>query len=121
MAFIDRYLLAANDVNFQRRCEIATVIAAVNAQAETPSGLALPTGYAPTGAADDTAKKQKLHEVRAALANRILIDPGSIGRLFAVAVASDPNNAGITTASTDADIQFTVNSLFNAFAVTGNA
>ncbi len=121
MAFSDRYLLAINNRTFIRTCTIAALLAAVAAQAEDPSGLTLPAGYAPTGTTDTASKKQKLHEVRAALANRIITSPDAMGQLFALAIASDPNNAGISGSSSDSDIQFTANALFNAFAVTGNS
>lgn len=65
--------------------------------------------------------KQRLHESRTALAAKILADPQSWGYLFALGIASDPNTAGISATSTDSDIQFTANAIYNAFAVQGSA
>lgn len=121
MALIDSALLAQNDTNFVRRCQVAAVKTAIAVQAEDPSALALPPGYKPTGAADDTAKKQKLHEVRVALAQSIVSSPEHWGKLFATAIAADPNSAGITTNSSDNDITFTAIAVYNSFAITGNS
>ena len=51
---------------------------------------------------------------RKALARLVLYDPVAYAALFAKAVVT---NAAITSASIDSDIEFTVNSMWDAFAV----
>jgi hypothetical protein len=108
VAYTDQSALGA-DATFKGRIQVAVVKAAVAVQAEDPAGLALPAGY--------TLGKDALHAARSRLATRILADPTGYATLFAVAVAADPNTAGITGASSDSDLLFTVNALFTAFAL----
>lgn len=53
------------------------------------------------------------HELRVQLAQQILRSSQVFGSLIAQGVVT---NVAITALSTDSDIQFTVNSLFNAYA-----
>jgi hypothetical protein len=99
----------SSDATFLGKVKVAMVFAAIAVQAEDPSGLALPVSFA--------GSKSYLHVLRSRQAARILADQTTWGPLFARAVACDPNGAGINAASIDADIQFTVNSVFNAFSV----
>lgn len=103
--------ISGDDV-LRRRVTIAMLRAAAAVQAESIVGLALPAGYVGT--------TQTLHDLRAKLAQQALLNSDRYSRLFVLAFASDPNNATVGPASTDSDIQFTVNSLWNAFAIGGN-
>jgi hypothetical protein len=58
------------------------------------------------------------HRLRRALSVNVLQDPEGWARRFSIAVAT---NAVITKDSSDSDIQFTVNSMFSAFAGAGPA
>jgi hypothetical protein len=114
IVFITAYNDAVSgDQIFQRRVTIAMLKAAAAVQAETIVGLSLPAGYVGT--------TQTLHDLRAKLAQACLLDPDRFGRFFVLAVASDPGSATVGPASPDSDLQFTVNSLWNAFAVGGHA
>jgi hypothetical protein len=53
------------------------------------------------------------HTERVNLAKRALVSPESVGVQFAYGVVT---NAAITAESTDGDIEFTVNSMWNAYA-----
>lgn len=79
---------------FIRRVTTAAVTAAVNVGAETFDG----TNYGLQ---------------RRALVKQVLEDPTLWGTRFAYAVAQNP---AITFASSDSDIQFTVNSVWDAMA-----
>lgn len=115
MAFIDQYDLANGNPTFQKRVQAAIVKLAKAIQAEDEAGLALPPGFAPAGAADDAAKRQKLHDLRASLANKVLLAPAGYAVLFAQAVAA---NAAISAGSPDNDIEFESSASWNAFAIT---
>jgi hypothetical protein len=87
----------ATDPTFQHRIEMLMLKAAANVQAESPDA--------------------EHHDRRSALARQIFHDPAGFAQRFAAAVAADPNGAGINLASTDNDLLFTINALFNAFAL----
>lgn len=53
------------------------------------------------------------HDVRVAYALAVLGNPTAAGAAYTVSVAT---NSGLTTTPSDADLEFTVNSMFNAFA-----
>lgn len=97
MAAIDQYAVSIN-ATFRQRIEMLILKAAAAVQAE------------PTNTDN--------HGQRSMLAQRIFHDPAGYAVRFAAAVAADPNNAGISLESSDPDLLFTVNSLFNAFTVT---
>jgi hypothetical protein len=92
MTFLAQSALA-NDEDFVARVTQAAVTAAKDIQAE----------------AGDVAG----HVKRTDYALQVLRSPQVFGPLFAQGVATNP---AITGASTDNDIQFTVNSLWNAYA-----
>ena len=93
MSYAAQYTLATDAAAFLPRVEIAICTAAIQIQAE----------------AGNTAN----HTARSRLAGQVLNDPPGWAKLFAKAVAT---NAAITAASLDSDIQFTVNSMWDAFA-----
>lgn len=105
-SFIDLNTIA-NDATFQGRCIYALEVAAVNVMAES----------------NQTAQ----HEVRTNYARTVL--NGSVtGLRIALAVLTNPSISAEADASKvgtgfsipDSDIQFTVNSLFNALAGIGS-
>ena len=111
------FLTAYNDATsgddvFRRRVTIAMLRAAAAVQAEILTSATVPPAHVGTN--------QSVHDLRAKLAQQCVLNPDRYGHLFALATASDPNNASVGPLSTDADIQFTVNSLFNTFAIGGN-
>lgn len=98
MAYIDQYLLG-EDSTFQHRVQQAMFTAAVAIQGEVIGSM---------GAAQ-LAKRQ-------ALSHAVLSQAGSPGGMtsrFARLVAANP---AVTGSSTDSDIQFTVNSLWDDVA-----
>lgn len=95
MAFIDQYALS-DDLIFRKRCEQAAITAATTVASEARA---------------DTPTAQQTR--RANLSNRILLDPPTYSVLFAKAIAA---NVAITPDSQDSDLQFSANSLFDAFA-----
>lgn len=95
MTFAEQIELAEDGL-FQARVRQATITAAIAVMAETP-----------------TAETQAAHEKRTALALRILSEPTGTQRAWAYAVAANP---AITAESSDGDLQWTVNSLWDAMA-----
>lgn len=91
MAFVDQLALS-RDENFIGRVQVAIVKAAIAIQNGDP------------GVGN--------HAGRAALAYAVLLNPEHYARLMAAGVA---NNPVVTAGSTDADIELTVNSLWNAY------
>lgn len=53
------------------------------------------------------------HAARAGFAQNVLINSDHYGKLFARGVATNPS---VTALSTDGDIEFTISSMWNAFA-----
>lgn len=97
MAFTDQATLADTPA-FQSRVQLAVVTAAVQIAAEEVSG----------------DKDDEVYAKRQVLANVVLTSAGQdLLAAFSWAVAS---NAAITSASADSDIQFEVNSVWNAIA-----
>lgn len=94
MAFVDQYALAL-DVTFQKRILVAMETAATQVQTED------------VGTAN--------HTNRANYAKLVLANPGAYLLPFCQAVVT---NAAITSASLDSDLQFQVNSIWNAMAGT---
>lgn len=115
MALIDQYDLA-HLPNFIKRVQVAIIAAAIDIQAEDESNLTAPAGFATAGEAAD-ATKQRLHDLRSKLAYRVLNGPTSYAAIFAQGVATNATVAAAGEAATDNDIQFVVNSLWDAFAV----
>lgn len=92
MSFLDQHELAIDPV-FIKRVEMALVKSSIFVVAESPS-------------TDN-------HVNRTAYATEVLNDPERHAENMAKGVAT---NASITLESTDADIEFTVNSMFDAYA-----
>ncbi|NBD36738.1 MAG: hypothetical protein GVY30_12180 [Chloroflexi bacterium] len=92
MSFLDQVALAENQ-EFVRRVQMAMVKSAVAVVAEDPA----------------TAH----HATRAQWATQVLRDPEHYADRVAFGVVT---NASITAESTDNDIEFTVNSQWNAYA-----
>ena len=93
MAFIDKATLG-NDPVWRARCQVASCIAAADVSSEettTPG-----------------------HDVRAAYATRVLNQSATMSGPIAMAVAAAPAITG--SDATDQDIQFTINSLWDALA-----
>ena len=88
----------AEDGAFQARVRQAVVTAAVQILADRPM---------------NTPQAIALHGKRAALAHSTLVDPLSKQRAWAYAVAS---NVAISPESSDGDIQWTVNAMWDAMA-----
>lgn len=92
MSFADQYNLG-RDVSFIAKVQMAIIKSAIAIRAEDP----------------ETAD----HAKRDILAKRVLEQPDNWAHNFALGVVS---NAAITTEATDGDIEFTVNSIWNAYA-----
>ncbi len=92
MAFTDDYELA-NDEVFKQKVQMAMVKSGLAVVSEDPG-----TAY---------------HEKRATYANQVLKNPSGSAADMAYGVSS---NVAITGASSDADIEFTVNANWNAYA-----
>lgn len=88
----------AEDGKFQARVRQAVVTAAVQIMADRPQ---------------NNPQAIAIHAKRAALANRVLLDPTSLQRAWAYMVVSNP---AIGPESNDGDVQWTVNSMWNAMA-----
>lgn len=110
MAFTDQYTLG-QDATFRGRIAVAILKAAAAVQSEDPADLAPPAGY--PGARD------ALHALRSRLAAAVFADTTTYAARFAAVVAADPSTAGITALSTDQDLLFTCNSLWNSLAIGG--
>lgn len=95
MGYAEQYVMTERS-RFQHRVEVAIVTAAIAVQAEDPQ----------------TAN----HAQRSALAYLVLHSPETYARTMALGVVS---NVAITPMSTDADIQFSVNSMWDAYALGG--
>jgi hypothetical protein len=91
MTFLTQVALAADSVFISRTAQAA--VAAINVMAES---------FATVG-----------HVKRTAMAVQVLQSPSSWGGIFAIGVA---NNPAISAGSLDSDIQFTVNSLWDAYS-----
>lgn len=92
MAILDSITLAADDV-FQKKIT-HLVVKAAHAIMNEDSGTAN-------------------HAARVTLAKQALAAPEVLGKRFAYGVVT---NGAITAASTDSDLEFTVNSLWNSYA-----
>lgn len=92
MALVDQYTLAQN-TDFIHRVQMALVKSAIAVSSEAPE-----TEY---------------HRERAVWAAQVLHDPSHYALRAACGVTS---NAAITAESLDSDIEFTVNSQWNAYA-----
>lgn len=97
MDFLGQIALAENG-EFQARVRQAVVTAAVAIMADAP---------------ENTPEAIAVHAKRAALANRVLLDPTGLQRAWAYMVVSNP---AIDDTSTDSDLQWTVSSMWNAMA-----
>ena len=96
MAFVDQYALA-KDATFSQRVQVAMMTAAVQIAAEAKSGVST-----------------TVYDKRQQLATMTLQSGGNATlQWFIWAVVT---NAAVTGSSTDSDIQFTINSMWNAIA-----
>jgi hypothetical protein len=98
MTFLDQAMLA-EDGEFQARVRQAGISAAVQVMADRPA---------------NTPQAIEAHAARAEFARRMLNDPTAHQRALAMSVASNPGIVG--AAATDNDIQFTVNSMWDAWS-----
>lgn len=93
MPFVDQHDLGSNN-GFRKRVAIAMVKSAIAVKAEPANTMH--------------------HDARAALAFQVLRDMDNWVKVFVFAVVT---NGSINASSTDADIEFTVNSIWDAIAV----
>lgn len=91
----ERYELGA-DPTFRARCQSGALQAAANVMSEDASTAG--------------------HAERAAFANRVLLQPSLMSPAIAFGVAAAP---AIHEGSTDNDLQFTINSLWDAWSGVG--
>lgn len=94
MATLQEKYDLASDTVWRGRCTTAGVQAATQVMAEPADTVG--------------------HDVRAAYANKVLLNPATHGGPIAMAVAAQPGIEG--PEATDSDIQFTVNSLWDALS-----
>jgi hypothetical protein len=97
MTFLEQIELA-EDGEFQARVRQAAITAAAAIMADQP---------------DNTPQAIAAHALRAKLALEVLRNPSAWARPIAAAVVT---NAAVTAESTDSDLQWTVNSLWDALA-----
>lgn len=95
MTYADQAALAVNAA-FRDRVKVATVIAAVAIQGEAVGAFS-----------------EQQYQKRQRLSSRVLTNPAGPLESFVWAVTA---NAAITSGSTDGDIQFTVNSVWDDVA-----
>ena len=95
MAYTDQYALG-EDATFQHKVQVACATAAIQVQGE-----ALGT-YTPT-----------VYQKRQNLARRVIANPAGMAVAFARVVVT---NVAISSSSSDSDIQFTVNSMWDDVA-----
>jgi hypothetical protein len=98
VTFIEQAMLA-EDGEFQARVRQAAITAAVQITAERPA---------------NTPQAIERHAMRAEFGRRVLNDPTSHQRAITMSVVSNPGIVG--AAATDNDIQFTVNSMWDAWS-----
>lgn len=97
MDFLEQVARAENG-EFQMQVRQAAVFRAIEVMAMTP---------------DNTPEAIEVHRKRAALAREILLDSNRLARAFAPAIASNP---GLGDPFTDGDLQYTLNTYWDAFA-----
>jgi hypothetical protein len=97
MTFEEQAALAA-DTTFIVKVQQAAVKSAAAVLADVP---------------DNTPEAIEVHRKRCRLGNEILQDPGRMALSMARGVVTNPS---ITAEATDAEIEFTVNSVWNAYA-----
>lgn len=95
MAFLDQMALA-NDADFRTKVAMAALTAAMNIASE--------------GASPGT---QDYHARRLVLANQVIADPINMATRLSYIIAAAP---AINAASTDSDIQFTMNAAWDSLA-----
>jgi hypothetical protein len=98
MTFVEQAQLA-EDGEFQARVRQAAITAAVGVMAERPA---------------NTPQAIERHRLRAEFGRRLLNEPTSQQRALTMSVVSNPGIVGAT--ATDADVQFTVNSMWDSWA-----
>ncbi len=107
-ATFDQLATIQKDAGFQGRCQYATVVAAINVYSEAFGGAGQPTAAQ--------------HAVRATCANRVLSGSFNFTSVYwavlqNLAIVAEANpSAPPDFAIPDADIQFQVNSIWNALA-----
>jgi len=107
--FQSQYNAAQASSAFQQRVHMAIVKVAIAVQSEALTGLTLPAGFPTMDAAG-------LHALRSQLAYRVLNSQAQYRDLFVIAVATNGGSFAATN-PTDAEIEFSVSSIWNAFAL----
>lgn len=97
MTFLDQVARAENG-EFQMQVRQAAVTRAIEIMALVP---------------DNRPEDIEIQRKRAALAREVLLDSNRLARAFAPAVASNP---GLGEVFTDSDLQYTLNTYWDAFA-----
>lgn len=97
MTFLEQVARAENG-EFQMQVRQAAVTRAIEIMALVP---------------DNTPEAIAIQQKRAALAREVLLDSNRLARAFAPAVAS---NTGLLETFTDADLQYTLNTYWDALA-----
>ena len=97
MTFLEQVARAENG-DFQMQVRQAAVTRAIEVMALVP---------------DNTPEDIEIQRKRAALAREVLLDSNRLARAFAPAVAS---NAALVEEFTDADLQYTLNTYWDALA-----
>ena len=89
----DKYTLGA-DPTFRARCQTAAIQGATNVMAEDPATVG--------------------HAERTAYANKVMLNPSLQSQAISFGIASAPGITGPD--ASDSDLQFTCNSLWNAWS-----
>ena len=97
MTFLEQVTRAENG-EFQMQVRQAAVTRAIEVMALVP---------------DNTPEDIDIQRKRAALAREVLLDSNRMARAFSPAVASNP---GLADPFTDSDLQYTLNTYWDAFA-----
>lgn len=104
----------AEDADFKTRVEFAAIKTAIAVQSENPETCCYPQGVTHATATDEQKLAARLlYQQRSRLANFVLQEPAIMAARLAKGVVT---NMALTGQSTDADIEFTVVSMWNAFA-----
>jgi hypothetical protein len=107
-------MAVAENPDFKVRVEFAAIKTAIAVQSENPETCCYPNGVTHATATDEQKVAARLlSQQRSRLANLVLQDPAGMAGRLAKGVVT---NTALTGQSTDADIEFTVISMWNAFA-----
>lgn len=107
----------AEDADFLKRVEFAAIKTAIAVAAEDQNTCCYPAGVTHSTATDEQrATARAVARARTQFASSVLRNSASEARQIAKAVVT---NLALTAQSTDADVEFTVISMWNAFARPG--